>query len=1149
MRRGLCSACAAWLLAAAGAAAQDDRTQDARAPYTPLVERASSEGRDALARFRLAPGLAATLWAAEPLLANPVCLDVAPDGSVYVGESFRVHEGVTDIREHMDWLEDDLACRTVADRVAMFAKHLGDDFPTCTTEHERVRRLVDSDGDGEADAATVYADGFNDPAAGIGASVLFHEGALYYTCIPDLWRLSDADGDGRAEQRERLSTGYGVRVAFLGHDLHGLRLGPDGRLWFSIGDRGLHVETPDGVLALPDTGCVLRCEPDGSALEIVHTGLRNPQDLAFDDFGDLYTGDNNADGGDGARFAAVAEGADSGWRQPYQWLDRRGPWMDEELWVPAFPGQAAYLLPPIANVASGPSGLTAYPGTGLPPRFDGRLLLCDFLGEPGSSGVLSLAVEREGASFALGITERVLWGLLATDAEFGPDGALYVTDWVEGWSKTGKGRVYRVAAPGLADELAVLSTRGLLTEGMGARSVGDLRGLLAHPDRRVRTGAHLVLVTRGDDGLAALEIAARGELPAGEREALLARLHGVWGLGVAARRDPARASRLLGLLRDPEPEVRAQALRMAGEAGLRDAAAAVLAGLSDSEPRVAFRAALAAGRLGLPDAVPGLVALVRRAGERDTYLRHAAIVGLDGCATDEQLTRLATDASPDLRRAVAVVWRRRASPALARLLADTDALVVLEAARAIHDLPVPAALPALAALLDAPIVGRPPEAPPVTVSNAAPVIVPNIATNAAPDAGPAAASGVPPLPGFVQPALARRALSANLLVGDVDAARRLARAARREDLSETQRAEALALLADWGAPEPTDRVTGFWRPLEPRDVGVLPELAHELSGEMADAPERVQIEWARLVGQGGAADQSPRLAEWVADAGRGAGVRVAALEALDALAAPELPGAIDIALADPEAELRAAALEALDRLAPDAALARLPDVLAQGELAERRAALEILGRTEAAGAVALLAAELERLVGDVFPSELALDLVLAAEARADGGLDGQLARHRAPRVADEALAPWLDGLFGGDAQAGEEVFERPSLSCQRCHATWDGGPRRVGPDMRGVGRRLARVQLLESIVAPNRRAAPGYGGSSVFLTDGRSVSGRVVEETDEQLVLQDADGALHELPRAEIELLREGLSAMPDGLADALTRQDMRDLIEYLAGL
>jgi quinoprotein glucose dehydrogenase len=977
----------------------------------------------------------------------------------------------------------------------------------------------------------VYADGFDDPAAGIGASVLFHDGALYYTCIPDLWRLEDADGDGRAEHRERLSTGYGVKVAFLGHDLHGLRLGPDGRLWFSIGDRGLHVETPDGVLALPDTGCVLRCEPDGSGLEIVHTGLRNPQDLAFDDFGDLYTGDNNADGGDGARWVAIAEGADSGWRQPYQWLDHRGPWMDEELWVPAFPGQAAYILPPIANVTSGPSGLTAYPGTGLPPRFDGRFLLCDFLGDPGSSGVLSLVVERRGASFALGVTERVLWGLLATDAEFGPDGALYVTDWVEGWNKTGKGRVYRVAAPERANELAVLSTRTLLSGGMTGRDVSELRDLLGHPDRRVRTAAQLELVTRGDDGLAALETAARGEVVRSGREALFARLHGVWGLGVAARHDATRGVRLLGLLRDREPEVRAQALRMAGEAGLSSAAPLVIAALSDPEARVAYRAALAAGRLGLPDAVPGLIALVRRAAERDTYLRHAAIVGLDGCATDAQLSDLVTDVSSDLRRAVAVVWRRRASPALARLLTDSDPLVVLEASRAIHDLPVTAALPVLAALLDAPVVGLSPEG----VPDGGPDVVVD-----ALESGP---------PAFVQPALARRAMSANLLVGDDECASRLSRAARREDLTPAQRAEALGLLADWGAPEPTDRVTGSWRPVEPRDTAVLPALAHELAADMESAPDEVQLEWAHLAGRGGALAEAGRLAEWAADEERALDVRVAALEALDELAAPELQPAIDLALADAEAELRATALDALDRLAPEEALSRLPVVLEAGELPERRTALEILGRTQAPGAADLLTAELERLVADLFPVELALDLVLAAEAREDETLNALLARHRAPRDADAALTPWLDGLFGGDAEAGEEVFERPSLSCQRCHATYDGGPRRVGPDLRRVGRRLARLQLLESIVDPNRRTAPGFGGSTVFLVDGDSLSGRVLETTDTLVVLQDADGIVHELPHGRIELLREGLSAMPEGLADALTREEMRDLIEYLARL
>ena len=138
--------------------------------------------------------------------------------------------------------------------------------------------MRDTDGDGVADEGLVFADGFDGVADGIGAGLLEHEGDVYYACIPNLWRLRDTDGDGRADEREVLSSGYGVHVSLLGHDLHGLRLGPDGRLYFSCGDRGFHVETPDGVLAYPDTGGVLRCELDGSGLEVFATGLRNPQE-------------------------------------------------------------------------------------------------------------------------------------------------------------------------------------------------------------------------------------------------------------------------------------------------------------------------------------------------------------------------------------------------------------------------------------------------------------------------------------------------------------------------------------------------------------------------------------------------------------------------------------------------------------------------------------------------------------------------------------------------------------------------------------------------------------------------------------------------------------------------------------------------------
>jgi quinoprotein glucose dehydrogenase len=110
-----------------------------RKPFEPAIASASDQAQRALRSFRVPRGLAVELFAAEPLLANPVAFCVDPKGVAYVAETFRLNEGVTDTREHMDWLEADLACRTVADRVIMYQKYLGKKFETFRVEHERVR--------------------------------------------------------------------------------------------------------------------------------------------------------------------------------------------------------------------------------------------------------------------------------------------------------------------------------------------------------------------------------------------------------------------------------------------------------------------------------------------------------------------------------------------------------------------------------------------------------------------------------------------------------------------------------------------------------------------------------------------------------------------------------------------------------------------------------------------------------------------------------------------------------------------------------------------------------------------------------------------------------------------------------------------------
>src|SRR5207244_2342695 len=100
-----------------------------------------------------------------------------------------------------------------------------------------------------------------------------------------------------------------------------------------------------------------------------------------------------------------------------------GPWNGEKLWHLRHDSQPAYLVPPIAHIANGPSGLTYHPGTSLlPESYRDRFFLCDFRGGAGGSGIHSFAVKPRGAGFELVDRKQFVWSVLATDCAFGPDG-------------------------------------------------------------------------------------------------------------------------------------------------------------------------------------------------------------------------------------------------------------------------------------------------------------------------------------------------------------------------------------------------------------------------------------------------------------------------------------------------------------------------------------------------------------------------------------------------------------------------------------------------------------------------------------------------------------------------------------------------------
>ena len=1091
----------------------------------PRVAAASDEPTSAAAVLGVPPGFAVELFAAEPLLANPVAFSIdAATGTVYVCEAFRAHKGVGDnVRINDDaWLDADLASRSVDDRFAFMHRLLGERAGDWVAETDRVRRIVDADGDGRADSASVFADGFNRLVDGHAAGVLARRGTVWLACIPSLYRLRDDDGDGRAEERLPLHTGYGVRVAIQGHDLHGLVMGPDGRLWFSIGDRGYRIDGGGPALQNPESGAVFRCEPDGSGLEVVHTGLRNPQELAFDDLGNLFTVDNNTDGGDRTRLVWIVPGGDSGWRGPVQYLPDRGPFNREQLWRTAFPGQAAFIVPPLAHIGAGPAGFAACPGTGLPDAFRGRFLLADFRGAAATSSVRSFRIEPAGSAFAALDEEETIRHVLATDVEVGPDGAIWVSDWVHGWDGLGKGRLWRFVprpeggAAADARDRSVAEVRGLLGGDWGTVPAARLAVLLGHADRRVRLEAQWELARREEAAVLREVFVAAGST--------IARVHAAWGLEQVARRmppaDPLRqaiAAHLAASLVDRPWELRMVAARCLGELGVihSGACTALVAALDDDHPHVRGAAATALGRVagrtpdlaGRPAIIDTIVARISREGAReggsDPHARHPLVMALFGAADRPTLAGLIAHPDRSVRLAAVLALRRHGDPALAAALDDADPLVVVEAARGIHDRPIPAATAALAErLLSGPRAG---------------------------------ADG---------DAFLRRALAAAEREGTAEAAARLAEAVADDGLPVARRLESIDVLAGWSQPRPRDRVIGSWRPFEPRAVAPAHDaLAATLPRILATSDEAVRtraLEAAAAVGIEGVAEL---LAATATDQGRPAGARAAALEALANLGAGS---ALDIAgrlAADPMAPVRIASrrVRGRDRSAVGLA-AELAGVCAfraadGATLREQQAAITLLGSLDdpaAAAALDRLAAETAREADD---PRLRLEILAAAGDRVPAALRREIETGGG------------DLLDGGDAERGRGIFlHRAAVECVRCHRVGDLGGE-VGPRLDGIARRRDRAYLLESIRDPGSTIAEGYRTTVVVTADGRTEAGILRQETADELVLLRPDGSLARLAAADIEGRRDGASAMPADLAARLSRQDLRDLVAWLATL
>ncbi|HEX6464513.1 MAG TPA: PVC-type heme-binding CxxCH protein [Vicinamibacterales bacterium] len=560
-------------------------------PYSPQA---------ALGTFRLADGFQIELFAAEPLVSDPVAMEVDEHGRIYVVEM--------------------------------------PGYPLDVSGSGRVVLLQDTDGDGKPDTRVVFADGLRLPNG-----IMRWKKGVIVTDAPDVLYLEDTDGDGRADVKRVLLTGFARTNPQ--HMMNSPVYGLDNWIYLAnespvrtiryqnlFGDVGSEIEFPDRSqgprLPVDAGGRNVRFRPDTFDAEMLSS--HGQFGHTFDAMGHHFLNTNN--------------------RHIYQEVIAqryvaRNPAFAAPSVVQQLPDyqQPADVFPITKDpefqlltdigVMTSASGLTYYLADLFPPAYRNTA----FIAESAHNLVHADTVREQGSTFR---ASRMFDGhefLASTDAWFrpvnfyiGPDGALYVIDyyreiiehpeWLDDetakspklYAGRGRGRIYRIVptgtrAPTWANHV-----------GLGDASSGELVAALANPNIWWRRQAQRVLVDRHSrDVIAPLaRLAAADDSPVG-------RVHAMWTLEGLHALDTATIERAFN---DRNPGVRENAIQLAelhlqGNARL---AAHLLSMRADPHPRVRFQLLLTLGDLETPEA-----AAVRNQllfdGVEDQWMQDAAL--------------------------------------------------------------------------------------------------------------------------------------------------------------------------------------------------------------------------------------------------------------------------------------------------------------------------------------------------------------------------------------------------------------------------------------------------------------------------------------------------------------------------------------------
>jgi putative membrane-bound dehydrogenase-like protein len=1064
-------------------------------------------------------------WSGDLNVPDPTSVTFDESGNAYVASTTRRKAGDLDIREHRLWIPDDVGLTSPADKLAFYQRELGPgkmksgrgslkdhnkdgsvDWKDLTFHQERIYKLTDTDRDGVADKITVFAEGFNSPVSGIAAGVLYFDGWVYLTAIPDVWRLKDTDGDGVADLKEVIATGFGGHIAYAGHDMHGLRLGPDGRIYWTVGDKGANVISKEGRrFAYPHEGCVLRCEPDGSGFEVFAHGIRNTQEIAFDTFGNVIGVDNDGDQPkERERLMYLLEGSDSGWRNQHQYQTTESRWMKENMWMPAGAAdQPLSITPPIANYSDGPAGFLFEPGHALDGDLRGHFILDQF--PKGKMDAFTLVPERD--TFRQENLRVINDGLMGIGMSWAPDGRAYFADWIGGYPLDGKGAIWRMEVALNIDK----TSEAVLSKPLSAEIPKDeLLGLLGHRDQRVRVNASIRLHRLGA-WPEMLALALKTDSPR------FARIHAIWGYGMGVRLGKVTdVTASLALLDDADSEIRVQAMKILSEAKTSQLLTDKVASqLSQNDFRVRTQAGITLAKI--EGKVP-FTSLVRdaEADLRLPWLRHGLVSGLAETQSSEDLLAFAQSKTGADAVFATLALVRQKSPLLSKLLSHANPEVVTEAARAIHDDEgIPAAQQALAATF-----------------------------------------GQPNLPFHA----ARRALNANLRQGDEAALQRVLNWTIAQPEGVPLRLEALNTLLAFDQPPVLDSVDGTARKYPPREVARLAALIRAKQDDLLklQRPEERAPALSLLV-KYEAALPFPVLQALAEDLKASPGVRLQTLRLLGRLQEENVAVTRTLRNAAGEgnpSEVRIEALSQLFKRDSVAALevARLIIASKVAKTPEKQAVVAALRGRDEPAAKSLLMDLVTRLASRQLDAGLKLDVFEVAGESTDPTVGEALKSYLktggkgAPKLAAPGL-PYELLTEGGDAARGKALVNgHLAANCTACHRIDSDEGSEVGPMLRDIGAQRTKAELAESLVEPSAKIVPGFGIESIVLKDGTILAGSVLKETAKSLDFKLADGKTQKVAVAAIASRTPPVSVMPPMLG-ILTPAEIRDVVAYLSGL